>query len=276
MEENKRVYPRNGFPGKWLNYLLLFLSVTLLLSGLLWRDGGTDLQLSLADTPTPIPTDAAFDETPATREIILPTSTWFALQLGAFENEDSAVILAESYRPRGAAGYVWWDVRYRTLAALYTSKDDVQAVRSQLTQKYYIESLSYEISLPALKLRLSGMRGQLDILEAGFLHGQDLVTQLQALSMLMDRQEMSVPQAIEKLQSIRQQMETISLRLGQRFPAPRHLAVQGLMDCFDAYAAFCAELDEGQTSVQLATEIKYQAIAALDALKKIYNELSGS
>ncbi|NLV59557.1 MAG: SPOR domain-containing protein [Clostridiales bacterium] len=276
MEENKRVYPRGQLSGKWLNYLLLFLSAVLLLSGFFWRGTGEDVQLSLVDTPTPIPLDAAFDETIESREITLPGEIWYALQLGAFDKEELAVKLAQSYQTRGAAGYVWQDTRFRALAALYPSKDEVQSVRTQLSTKHYIETYAYEIRLPPLKLRIRGMRGQLDIMEAGFLHGGDLVDQLQEVSVLMDRQELGVAEAMEKLKNIRSQMDIVSQRLSERFSPPRHQAVQGLLDCFAGYRAFCEELGEEINSVLLATQVKFQAIAALDALRKIYDGLASS
>ncbi len=274
MEEKTRVYPSGTTQRKWLNYLLLFLSAVLLLSGLLWRNDGDGLQVRLAETPTPIPTDAAFDETVESREMTLPTATWYALQLGAFENQEAAKKIAESFQNRGAAGYVWEDTRFRALAALYPTKEEVEAVRAQLFQKHSIEAYAYQIQLPPLVLRMKGMKGQLDILEAAFLHGSDLVSQLQALSMLMDRQEVSVPEAIAQVQAAGQQVETVALRLEQRFSAPRHQAVQGLIDGLRSYGAFVKTVDEKETSVQLATQVKYQAIAALDALKKVYDGLS--
>ncbi|MEA5016692.1 MAG: SPOR domain-containing protein [Candidatus Limiplasma sp.] len=276
MEENKRVYPRGHTPGKWLNYLLLFLSATVLLSGFFWRGTGEDVHLSLVATPTPIPTDAVFDETMESREMTLPAVTWYALQLGAFDNEELAAKLAQTYQARGAAGYVWQDTRYRALAALYPTKEDIQAVRSQLSTKHYIETYSYEIGLPPLKLRMRGMKGQLDIIEAGFVHGQDLVEQLQGLSILMDQREVSAAEAMDRLKALGGQMETVSLRLQERFTPPRHQAVQGLLDCFAQYTGFCDGLDAGDNSVELATQVKYQAIAALDALKKIYDGLAST
>lgn len=71
--------------------------------------GGEDVDIQLAQTATPIPTDEVFDETVESREIALPSSTWYALQLGAFENEKAADELARQFMQRGAAGYVWQD-----------------------------------------------------------------------------------------------------------------------------------------------------------------------
>ncbi len=273
MEENKRVYPSGSAPGKWLNYVLLFFSAVLLLSGLLWRNGGDGLELAVKDTPTPIPTDFVFDETMESREITLPSRTWYALQLGAFEKEEAAADLAKAFQNRGAAGYVWQDNRFRVLGALYATAQELQTVREQLSEKRSVDSYPYEIALPPLTLRMKGMKGQLDILEAGFIHGDDLVKQLQELSVLMDRQERTVPEAVERLNTLREEMQTVALRVSQRFTPPRHQAVQGLIDNFDQFGAFTKEVKDTGSAVQLATDIKYQAIAALNRLKTIYDGL---
>ena len=69
MQTGKRVYPRQREPGKWLSYLLLFLSAVVVISGVVSRGG--DLTIEPAATATPIPTDAYFDETVEEREITL-------------------------------------------------------------------------------------------------------------------------------------------------------------------------------------------------------------
>lgn len=276
MEENKRVYPRDPGTGKWINYLLLFLCATLLLSGFLWRGGGDNVELIVAATPTPIPTDTVFDETIESREITLQSQTWYALQLGVFENEESAIQLAEDFQTKGAAGYVWKDSKFRALAALYDSKEDAQTVRTQLSSMRNIETFLFEIKLLPLTLRMRGMKGQLDILEAGFLHGHDLVSSLQGMSIRLDQQETSVPEMLEEVHSLNTQMQNISLRLTQRFTVPRHAAVQGLIDMMDGFGKFCQTLDAGATSVKLATEIKFQALSALYGLKTIYDGLGNT
>ena len=81
---------------------LLFLSAVVVLSGLVWR--GEEVTIETAPTATPIPTDALFDETVEEREITLPSATWYALQLGAFESETAAEELANQFVKRGAPG----------------------------------------------------------------------------------------------------------------------------------------------------------------------------
>ena len=274
MSENKRVYPSGGFPSKWLSYLLLFLSAAVLLSGLALPSAGDQIEIAVAPTATPIPTDEAFDETPDSRELVPPAHSWYALQLGAFESEDAAQATCERFRARGAAGYVWQGARYRALAAVYDSKDDAQSVRRQLAERHTVETHLFEIALPAVRLRVSGMKGQLDILEAAFLHANDLVSQQQALGVLMDRQEKNASEAKEIITGLRAQMETVCLRLRQRFPSPSHATVEGLCACFEDYIAFAGALPDDDSAVELAARVKYQTIQSLYLLKAVYDGLS--
>lgn len=274
MQHNKRVYPTGGFPGKWLSYALLFLSALVLLSGLISPGGGEPLDIALAPTATPIPTDEAFDETRESRELTLPAHSWYGLQLGAFESEQAARETCERFRARGAAGYVWHDERYRALAAAYPSREDAQSVRDQLVERHTVETHLFQIELPPLQLRMSGMKGQLDILEAAFLHANDLVAQLQALSVAMDRQEKNPSETKDILSALTGQMETVALRLNQRFTPPRHQAVTGLIACFEDYIAFAGAMPRELSAVELAAMLKHQTFQSLYMLKSVYDGLS--
>jgi len=276
MERRRRVYPAQRSGSGWLSGLMLFLSAVVVLSGLVWRGENDGLSIHLAASPTPIPLDEAFDETPAQIDVTLPGSEWYALQLGAFEKEDSAKALGEQFARRGAAGYVWLDGRYRTLAAVYPLRDDAQTVRQQLSEKHEVETFLYQISLPALQLRLSGMQGQLEILNAAFIHADELVRSLQRLSSALDRQETTVMEAVTELQGMKEQLMTVSLRLSQRFAAPRHETVAGLIRCFDSFAEFVSSLDPSQSEVAVGTKLKYQTLSSLDRLKQVYDSLSNT
>lgn len=276
MEGNKRVYPRERQIGKWFSYLLLFLSAVVMISGLIWRGNRDGLSIEMAQTPTPIPTDTYFDETPEQREVTLPSATWYALQLGAFESETAADELAGQFALRGAAGYVWNDGRYRVLAALYPTQDDAQLVRRQLSDQHTIDSYLYQISLPALRVRLSGMKGQLDILEAAFEEANALISSMQATGIQLDRQEANSAETVALLNSLREQTDVMALRLRQRFAQPTHPTVSGLILCFEDYAAFCQSISPGDSEVTLGTRLKWQSFSSLHILNDVYNALSNT
>ena len=272
----KRVFRTAGFGGRLLNGALLFLSAVVLLSGLATGGAGDSMSVAVKPTETPIPLEEAFDETPDSREWTTPRQLWYALQLGTFDNAESAKELAGQYRQRGAAGFVWEDNRFRTLAALYVSREDAQGVRTKLWENHGIDAYPYEIELPALTLRMSGMKGQLDAMQAAFERGQELIAALQDLSTRMDRQETTVGEAQTELQALRESARTVSLRLQQRFAKPRHASVDALIALFDELTAFCDALPKEPSAVELATDVKYQALSTLYRLKTVCDQMSAT
>lgn len=272
MQTRKRVYPSERKPAKWVSYSLLFLSAVILFSGVAARSGG-DAVFETVATPSPIPLDAAFDETRETREITLNGSVWYALQLGAFETEEAARQLAEQFQRRGAAGYLWPEERFRVLAAVYPEKEDAQAVRQQLRDQHDVDSYLFEISIPSVSLRMTGMRGQIDILEAAFLHAEDLIRQMERISETLDRQEITPAEAAEELNTLREQVELVALRMEQRFLSPRNAAVTGLIGLMRDYAAFAREKTGQESNALLSRQLKYQTIQTIRLLLELTDEL---
>lgn len=272
MQTRKRVYPSERKPAKWVSYSLLFLSAVILFSGVAARSGGDAVFETIA-TPSPIPLDAAFDETRETREITLNGSVWYALQLGAFETEEAAGQLAEQFQRRGAAGYLWPEERFRVLAAVYPEKEDAQAVRQQLRDQHDVDSYLFEISIPSVSLRMTGMRGQIDILEAAFLHAEELIRQMERISETLDRQEITPAEAAEELNTLREQLELVALRMEQRFLSPRNVAVTGLIGLMRDYAAFAREKTGQESNALLSRQLKYQTIQTIRLLLELTDEL---
>ena len=272
MQTRKRVYPSERKPAKWVSYSLLFLSAVILFSGVAARSGG-DAVFETVATPSPIPLDAAFDETRETREITLNGSVWYALQLGAFETEEAAGQLAEQFQRRGAAGYLWPEERFRVLAAVYPEKEDAQAVRQQLRDQHDVDSYLFEISIPSVSLRMTGMRGQIDILEAAFLHAEELIRQMERISETLDRQEITPAEAAEELNTLREQVELVALRMEQRFLSPRNAAVTGLIGLMRDYAAFAREKTGQESSALLSRQLKYQTIQTIRLLLELTDAL---
>ena len=272
MQTRKRVYPSERKPAKWVSYSLLFLSAVILFSGVAARSDG-DAVFETVATPSPIPLDAVFDETRETREITLNGSVWYALQLGAFETEEAARQLAEQFQRRGAAGYLWPEERFRVLAAVYPEKEDAQAVRQQLRDQHDVDSYLFEISIPSVSLRMTGMRGQIDILEAAFLHAEDLIRQMERISETLDRQEITPAEAAEELNTLREQVELVALRMEQRFLSPRNAAVTGLIGLMRDYAAFAREKTGQESNALLSRQLKYQTIQTIRLLLELTDAL---
>jgi len=272
MERHKHVYP--AVNTKWyVCGCLLIISIMVVVSGFISKERSDGFLLNIEPSASPVPLNEEFDETPATMEFDVPSFQWYALQLGAFENEESALRLAENYQKRGAAGFLWHDGRYRVLAAVYPVREEAQQVREQLRDQHTIDSYLYTIDFPAIKLRVSGMQGQLEILQAAFMHAHDLAMQLQNASVSIDRNEVSAEEVREQITAIDTQIRIVSLRLRQRYINQIPMVVRELLKCFEAYSDFAAQISEVESSVLLGTKLKHQTLSVLWGLQNVYQAL---
>ena len=275
MQEQKKIYPSGHAPAKWLSWFVTLLTVVVVLSGLFTRSH-TDTVIQPVATATPLPLEESFDETMDSCEWSLPEADWYALQLGAFDSEDSALALAEQFRMRGAAGYLWHQDRYRVLAAIYPTEEDARAVRTQISQQHGVDSYLCRITLPGVQVSMQGMRGQIEILQAGFLHAADLVAQLQACSLLADHSGADTAELLATLKAASEQTSLVAARIRQRFPEPRNACADGLLRLLEGFGSFCAGLDEGAQTVLFGSELKYQSILSLDLLRQVYDTLGNT
>lgn len=274
MEQQKRVYPAKRNHNRLASAVLLVASALIVASGLISRRDPSGFFLERVRPETPPPLEESFDETMTEALVELPANTWYALQVGAFENRETAMQSASAFQKRGAAGYLWQDGRYRVLAAAYPSQQDAQQVREQLRNQHDIDSYLYAIQFPAVSMRLTGMQGQIEILQAAFVHAGDLAAQLQALSVQMDRQEISAAEAVERLSALQTQIELVALRLRQRFDAPVHATVRALLNCFEDYSQFAAAFSADESAVAMGMKLKYQLFVTLQRIQDVYDTLN--
>lgn len=275
MQNRKKIYPSGHAPFQWLGWLAMLLAAAVVIGGIAERREQQPF-IEALPTATPLPLTETFDDTMESCEWVLPELDWYALQLGAFDNEASAQELAGRFRLRGAAGYLWYAERYRVLAAVYASETDARTVREQIREQHGVDSYTYHIHLPGAAVSMQGMRGQIEILKAGFIHAAELITQLQQYSLQADRPDGSVQQIVDGLHTLRNQTALVALRLEQRFPEPRNNCVAGLLSLFGSYAEYCDELDAQTPAVAFGAQLKYRTILSLDLLRQVYDTLGNT
>ena len=273
MARVKRSYPTEFKTSGIFCSTLLVLALLLVVSGVFSREGTRNFQLEFSPAQTAVPIEERFDETPAQVEFTLPYGRWYAIQLGAYSNEESALKTAQAYISRGAAGFVWNDDKYRVMAAAYPNETDARAVREQLREKHSLESYSYLIEFPSITLRLSGAQGQLDIVKAAFEHLFALTNDLYQISCALDRQEITASEVSKKLNTVQTQLDIVAIRLKQRFEPPYPDAVKSILDTFEAFSVFTEALPENEPLVTLATKLKHQHFAVLWNIKMVYHSL---
>lgn len=135
------------------------------------------------------------------KELSLSGHTLYALQLGAFTQEDAARQLAQEFSSRGAAGYVLCDGgAYRVLAAAYPTRAEAQAVQTRLNGQN-ISTYIHPCVQEAISLRAGGEERQVDAVEETLRYLDGLGGKLHILSASLDSRERSAPEARDALLS---------------------------------------------------------------------------
>ena len=221
----------------------------------LWQNGGLPLPagtVSMLPKPTLTPEQSSREE----KQVTLPGHTWYALQVGSFENEAQAQFTAESFRSRGAAGYILEKDGYRVLAAAYETRADAQAVQTNLREQHGVETLIVEIFQPEISLRLAGQQAQLTAIGDAWDAIEKLAGHLSGLSQQMDRRAESADGALPALASEKETLNALNARLLSLFGETGHPAVRDVRALLSDLAA-ALPTGETQSSVRLGAGIKY-------------------
>ena len=189
--------------------------------------GETPLALPWVNsTPAPFPQIA--DTARAEMTLTLPGQSWYALQLGALDTAREAQALAEGFRSRGAAGYVFMKDGYQVLAAAYETRTEAQKVQVQPKNQHQVEAKTVEILRPQVTFRLSGQKAQLSALEDALTNLDQLARRLGSLSVALDQGETGGDQARSALRSESATLSALREKLLSLFPGAAHPAVSAL------------------------------------------------
>ena len=165
---------------------------------------GLPLTFSLSPNSTPEPSvTAAPEKTPerASDDITLSGRTWYALQLGAFTQENAAWQLSQEFIPRGAAGFICREEDvYRVFAAAYPTRAEAQSVQTRLSDQG-VTTYIQVVQEPGLTLRAAGEKQQVNAVREVLDHLNTLSTQFYTLSGALDKGEMTQSEALSALQS---------------------------------------------------------------------------
>ena len=244
--------------------ILLGAAAVVALMGLIGRiRGGNTLTARPVTDPTATPVASGFDETVETREITLPGEIWYAIQTGVFSNREAAAEKANAYSDRGAPGYVTRDGdKWRVFIACYGEKSDADNVRTRLGDAQHVETYLFEWACPQVRLRLSGMVGQMDVVEAGLLLRQQTASQLRDDAFRLDGGAITAGDERQALASLDGQVALWADTARNRFARPYPALVEALLDWADEWQACYGELSAVSGDLtRLSAALKAQAMA---------------
>lgn len=239
--------------------------VALAALGVIVRQGGSRLQADYLPAPTPTPVASAYDETVGTREITLDEVQWYAIQTGIYTTRALAEESCDTYARRGAPGYVNQDGdKWRVYIACYGSKEDAQAVRERLRLNQEVETFLHTWVCPGVSLRLTGMAGQADVVEAGLSLLGNAGTALRDGAALLDSGERTQADTLSVAQALDEQVRLWRETARARFTKPYPALLEMELAMADAWDGKFAAIRQAEGATDLSAAMKLQAMALFD------------
>ena len=271
----ERKHTRTG--GGLATRVMLFFSAVIILAGIANRfTGGDELTATVLATPSPTPLTATFDETVEIREITLPAEVWYCLQSGIFSSEAAAREKSLAYSDRGAPGFVSPEGgKFRVLLSAYASREDAQRVKEKLAGQQSVETYIYEMVRPALHLQLTGMRGQLDVLDAAAALLPELAQSWRETALTLDQGQTSLTE-VQELAAEQQEQCLVMLNvLQERFLPPMPTLAQQLQALLTQAEASARRVQDavGQGRTAASAQLKMEALAGHQALKDVWETI---
>lgn len=212
-------------------------------------------------SPTPTPVASSWDRAVETREITLQTEIWYTIQTGVFSAREAAMEKADDYAERGAPGTVVEDGgKWRVFIASYGREEDAAVVRHRLGEMQRVETYLYHWMCPELRLRLTGMAGQLDVAEAGMSLVIQTASVLRDTAVELDASQLTTDEALRIVADLDAQIclwaDTARERFGREAPE----MVQLMLTIADGWPARRKALAEATSVTELSAICKAQGM----------------
>lgn len=266
----RRVYRRKLARRRCVRTVVLLVLIAVTVAAMLGQERRARLSAEAIAQPTATPIAVSYDQSLVEREVTLPEETWYAIQTGVFSTQEAAQEKAGVLTQRGAPGAVVQDGdKWRVFIACYGTETDAASVRQHLGENQRVETYLYRWTCPELQLRLKGMAGQVDVVEAGFTLMMQSVRLLRDTASLLDAGELTQLEAKQALSEQEKQVrlweKTTNDRFGRNPPSP----VKELLNQLQAWTAALDACRQQETKTALSAQLKLEGIGLFESMVKL-------
>lgn len=263
----RRVYRRKLARRRCVRTVVLLVLIAVAVAAMLGQERRARLSAEAIAQPTATPIAVSYDQSLVEREVTLPEETWYAIQTGVFSTQEAAQEKADVLTQRGAPGAVVQDGdKWRVFIACYGTETDAASVRQHLGENQRVETYLYRWTCPELQLRLKGMAGQVDVVEAGFTLMMQSVRLLRDTASLLDARELTQLEAKQALSEQEKQVrlweKTANDRFGRNPPSP----VKELLNQLQAWTAALDACRQQETKTALSAQLKLEGIGLFESM----------
>lgn len=241
------------------------LGVLLLIAGgailYAWGDSPVEFAAERLERITAGTLTEAFDRTADTREVTLLEEAWYAIQTGIFSSADAAADKAEAYTARGAPGVVVRDgEKWRVFIACYGTEADASSVRTRLQERQEVDTYLYTWRCPSLRLRLTGMAGQLDAVEAGFTLMTTVPAALRDAAIDLDAAQLTTAETLAQVSALEGQISLWEKTIRGRFDGKLPELVKSMMAVMDGWSDRYETLQAAADATALSAALKAESM----------------
>lgn len=278
MMRRERIQRRRDRGQRMLRRVLLFLSALIIVAGLVQRFAGQEtLQVTGIASPTVTPIAGAWNETMESREITLMAVSWYAIQTGVYSDENTAAVRAEAYTDRGAPGVVVADGdKWRVLIACFAREADASSVRSGLKEQQGVDTYLYTWECPELRLRMSGMAGQLDLAESGLQQMLTAAERLRNAATDLDMGEITAAEARQIIRDIDSQLSVWTETVQKRFSKPYPGLIASEMAQISEWTVHRNAMEASRDAAALSAAMKCHAMQIYEGVVTLRSTLQSS
>ena len=229
------------------------------------------------DTELTLPKEENEDnQGPRITELIkIEAKSFFGIQLGAFNNKENALFIANELKKKGAAGYVLEDQFSRVLAIIFQSQDDTRAVIEQLKAQS-VDSQIYELKCPGVDMEITASSEKVEGIKSSYAMVMDNFGLMESIIKDLDKDKITKEIALEKIRNIIDNIKEKTDQL-QAYSTDEEgrLVLSGLKDFLSAQIGNLEDILLGNTSdrVEISSKIKYTYIDMAVKYKNIWNKL---
>ncbi|HHZ12897.1 MAG TPA: SPOR domain-containing protein [Clostridiales bacterium] len=230
------------------------------------------------DTELTLPKEENEDnQGPRITELIkIEAKSFFGIQLGAFNNKENALFIANELKKEGAAGYVLEDQFSRVLAIIFQSQDDTRAVIEQLKAQS-VDSQIYELKCPGVDMEITASSEKVEGIKSSYAMVMDNFGLMESIIKDLDKDKITKEIALEKIRNIIDNIKEKTDQL-QAYSTDEEgrLVLSGLKDFLSAQIDNLEDILLGNTSdrVEISSKIKYTYIDMAVKYKKYMEQIA--
>jgi hypothetical protein len=202
--------------------------------------------------------------------------TLFAIQMGAFTDEENAKAFSQELKTRGGAGYIFKDEFYRVMAIGFQSEEDARQVRYDLKEDE-IESHIYKITTAGVDMEITATPENVTEIRSAFEMWEDKYRSMEEIIVSLDSGAIAPLEAADKIRMLKMEMEQKRDKLQEKNSNQNNnVILAGLVGLYDDSCQLLDIIlsDNTNDKVAISSKIKYTYIEMLMQYKDYMEQIT--